>query len=100
MRSSLATYDRELGMGSVNRGRYSNPEFDRRLRAAMAEMDEERREKGLQDAMRFVMQDTPVAPILLFSNVWALRRGLEHAARADEATRPQDVRPARGVANR
>lgn len=100
MRSTLASFDRERGMGSVNRGRYSNPEFDRRLQAATAEMDDERREKALQDAMRFVMQDHPIAPILLFSNVWALRRGLEHAARADEATRPQDVRPARGVATR
>ena len=87
-------------MGSVNRGRYSNPEFDRRLQAAMAEMDDERREKALQDAMRFVMEDHPIAPILLFTNVWALRQGLEHAARADELTRPHDVRPARGTASR
>jgi peptide/nickel transport system substrate-binding protein len=98
MRSALHTFDRERGMGSVNRGRYSNPGFDRRLQAAMAEMEDERREKALQDAMRFVMEDHPIAPMLLFTNVWGLCKGLEHAARADELTRPQDVRLAGAAA--
>lgn len=98
MRSTLATFDRERGLGSVNRGRYSNPEFDRRLQAASSEMEDERREKALQDAMRLVMEDHPIAPLLVFRNVWALRQGLELAARADELTRPQDVRPVRAAA--
>ncbi|WP_135467639.1 ABC transporter substrate-binding protein [Crenalkalicoccus roseus] len=92
LRSTLATFDRERGLGAVNRGRYSNPEFDRTLLAAMAEMDDERRERLLQDAMRIAIDDQAIVPLLLFRNVWAMRRGLEHAARADELTRPQDVR--------
>ena len=95
LRSTLATYDRAKGMGAVNCGRYSNPEFDAKLLAAMAEMDDGKREHMLQEATRFVMEDVPILPLLLFRNVWAMRRGLEHVARADELTRPQDVRPAR-----
>jgi peptide/nickel transport system substrate-binding protein len=94
MRSVLATYDRQRGLGAVNRGRYSNPEFDQRLLAAMREMDDERRERQLQDAMRFVMADEPITPLHMLKNVWAMRRGLTHAARADELTRAQDVHPA------
>jgi len=95
LRSTLATFDRSKGLGAVNRGRYSNPEFDAKLLAAMAEMDDEKRERMLQDATRFVMADQAILPLMLFKNVWAMRRGLEHTARADELTRPQDVRPAR-----
>src|SRR5690606_18757827 len=43
MRSVLATYDRALGMGSVNRGRYSNAEFDALLTRAMRELDSDKR---------------------------------------------------------
>ncbi len=95
MRSTLATFDRARGLGAVNRGRYSNPEYDAKLLAAMAEMDDEKRERMLQDALRFVMEDQPILPLMLYKNVWATKRGLTHAARADELTRPQDVRPVR-----
>jgi peptide/nickel transport system substrate-binding protein len=95
LRSTLATFDRDKGLGAVNRGRYSNPEFDAKLLDAMAEMDDEKRERKLQEATHTVMADAAILPLMLYNNVWAMRRGLEHAARADELTRPQDVRPAR-----
>lgn len=95
LRSTLATFDRSKGLGAVNRGRYSNPEFDARLLDAMAEMDDEKRERKLQEATHIAMADEAILPLMMFNNVWAMRRGLEHAARADELTRPQDVRPAR-----
>jgi peptide/nickel transport system substrate-binding protein len=92
MRSTLMTFNRERGTGAVNRGRYSNPEFDARMLAAMREMDDEKREQLLQEAMRFVMRDHPIAPMLLFRNIWAMRSGIAHTPRADELTRPQDFR--------
>jgi peptide/nickel transport system substrate-binding protein len=92
MRSALMTFNRERGTGAVNRGRYSNPEFDAKMFAAMREMDDEKREQLLQEAMRFVMQDHPIAPMLLFRNIWAMRNGIAHTPRADELTRPQDFR--------
>lgn len=93
LRSTVATYDRELGLGSVNRARYSNPAFDQELIAAMRVLDDRRREQLLQEATRMVIGDVGIIPIHLQKNVWAMRQGLLHDARVDELTRAQDVRP-------
>lgn len=94
LRSVLATFDRARGMGSVNRGRYSNPAFDALLMAGMAEMDDAKRESLLQDAARLAIGDQAIIPIHVQRNVWAMRQGFTHTPRTDERTRPQDVRPA------
>ncbi len=93
LRSTVATYDRERGLGSVNRARYSNPLFDAQLLDAMTVLDDGRREALLQQATRTVVDDVGIIPIHLQKNVWAMRRGLAHDARVDELTRAQDVRP-------
>jgi peptide/nickel transport system substrate-binding protein len=41
------------------------------------------------------MEDVGIIPIHIQKNIWAMRRGLVHDARADELTRAQDIRPAR-----
>lgn len=94
LRSVLATWNRERGLGAVNRARYSNPAFDRGLAAAMQELDDGRREAMLRDVTRLAMDDVGMIPTHLQVNVWAMRRGFRHEARTDERTRPQDVRPA------
>jgi peptide/nickel transport system substrate-binding protein len=91
LRSTAATYDAATGMGSVNRGRYSNPAFDKELLTAMRTLDDDKREAMLQDATRLLIDDVGVIPIHLQKNVWAMRVGLLHDARVDELTRPQDV---------
>jgi peptide/nickel transport system substrate-binding protein len=93
MRSVLATYSREVGAGSVNRGRYANPQFDAILSQAMGELDSHKREGLLQDAMRLAMRDQAIIPMHVQRNVWAMRNGFNHTARTDERSRPQDVRP-------
>jgi peptide/nickel transport system substrate-binding protein len=93
LRSTVATYDQKLGLGSVNRARYSNPEFDQQLLAASRVLDDAKREAMLQQATRTVINDVGIIPIHLQKNVWAMRPGLVHAARVDELTRAQDVRP-------
>jgi peptide/nickel transport system substrate-binding protein len=67
---------------------------DRLLEASLTELDEEKREKLVLDAQRIAAEDVGVIPIHIQTNIWAMRRGLMHEARADEATRAQDVRPA------
>lgn len=94
LRSVLATYDRALGTGAVNRGRYSNPEFDTVLSRGSSELDDTKREALLQDAMRIAIRDQAIIPSHLQRNVWAMRQGFTHTPRTDERTRPQDVRPA------
>ncbi len=94
LRNLVATYDREKGWGASNRGRYSNPELDRMIEAALKEMDDAKREKLLQDAQRLAMEDVAIIPLHIQTNIWAMRRGLTHTPRADELTRAQDIRPA------
>jgi peptide/nickel transport system substrate-binding protein len=98
LRSTLATYDRAAGTGSVNRARYSNPAFDAALRAAVRELDDAKRERLLQEATRIAVEDVAVVITHLQKNIWAMRRGLAHGARMDERTRAQDVRPAAAAA--
>ena len=98
LRSTVATYDQKLGLGSVNRARYSNPAFDQQLLAASHELDDGKRERMLQEATRTVIDDVGIIPIHLQRNVWAMKPGLRHDARVDELTRAQDVRPEPGRA--
>lgn len=93
LRSVLATFDRERGMGAVNRSRYSNPQFDETLQTALRELDDEKRERLLQQAMQIAVDDAAVIVTHLQKNTWAMRRGLTHRARMDERSRAQDVRP-------
>ena len=94
LRSLLATFDRETGMGSSNRGRYSNPAFDAALRAALAEMDETARQEKLRAATRLAMEDQGIVPLLYQYSVWAARRPLAYTARADDQTWAIWARPA------
>ena len=94
LRNLIATWDRERGWGASNRGRYSNSEIDRMIEAALGELDDARREKILQDAQRMAFEDVAIIPLHIQTNIWAMRRGLQHTARNDELTRAQDVRPA------
>ena len=96
LRSVLASYDPPRGLGSVNRGRYSNPAFDSGLVAAMQELDNARRGQMMQAVTELAIgQDVAIVPLHMQKNVWGMRPGLHHDGRVDEATRAQDVRPAR-----
>ncbi len=82
----LATFDKEKGQGQGNRGRYSNPEFDRLYGEALVNVDDAKREKLLQDATRLAMEDVGVIPVFFFTNNWAMRKDLAIAPRADGYT--------------
>jgi peptide/nickel transport system substrate-binding protein len=94
LRSLLGTFDRDAGMGSSNRGRYTNPAFDAALRAALAEMDDGARQDKLRAATRLAMDDQGIVPLLYQYSVWAARRPLTYTARADDQTWAIWVRPA------
>lgn len=95
LRSLVATFDRDRGMGPSNRGRFSDPEMDRLLAEALRTPDDAAREKLLQGATRIAMDQVGIIPIHIQKNIWAMRRGMAHDARVDELTRAQDFRPAR-----
>ncbi len=94
LRNLVATVSREKGWGASNRGHYSNPGVDALIDRAMVELDDPRREGLLREATSMAMADVGIIPLHIQTNIWAMRRGLQHEARADELTRAQDIRPA------
>ncbi len=93
LRALAATPSREKGMGGTNRGRYSNPAMDAKLEEAMRTVDDKKREALLQEASRLVMADYGLLPLHFELSVWAMRRDLTYAGRADQATLAQFVKP-------
>lgn len=95
LRAQIATWNPERGLGTANRGRYSNPAVDALIDLGMTTMDDAAREKIVQQAMKLAMEDTPVIQLHLQKNIWALRKGLSYDARVDEATLAMGVREAK-----
>jgi peptide/nickel transport system substrate-binding protein len=93
LRSLLATYDRDKGMGVTNRGRYSNPELDKALAIALVTMDEKRREALIQQAAEIAMKDTALIPIHYEVSTWATAKGLRYTARTDQYTLASGLKP-------
>jgi peptide/nickel transport system substrate-binding protein len=93
LRALAATPSREKGMGGANRGRYSNPAMDARLEEAMRTVDDRKRAALLQQASGLVMADYGLLPLHFELSVWAMRRDLSYAGRADQATLAQFVKP-------
>ena len=71
----LASYDKEAGTGSLNRARYSNPQFDVILKQAASEFDEAKRNALLADATRVAMDDAGILPLYWQKLYWAARKG-------------------------
>jgi peptide/nickel transport system substrate-binding protein len=92
LRSLLATV--APGRGGSNRGRYSSAKMDSLLDQALATVDDEKREKLLQDATEVAMTEYGLIPLHYQVNLWAMRKGLSYVPRADEYTLAHFVRPA------
>lgn len=93
MRSLLATYDQAKGMGVTNRGRYSNPAFDKVLSDALVTMDEKKRESLIQQAAEIVMGDVGLIPLHYEVSTWATGKGMKYNARVDQYTLAMDLKP-------
>ncbi len=86
LRMLLATRDPARGMGGVNRGGYSNPEFDALVAEALGTLDDTARRSLLERASALAMADRAIVPIVTRTATWATKRGLAYQARADGAT--------------
>jgi peptide/nickel transport system substrate-binding protein len=91
----LASYDKDAGTGSLNRARYSNPEFDALLRQAASEFDAAKRNRLLADATRVAMNDAAILPIYWQKLYWAARKGFVIDPDRGETTSPRFVSVAR-----
>jgi peptide/nickel transport system substrate-binding protein len=86
LRALVATPNPERGMGGANRGRYSNAAMDAVLSEALRTVDDEKRRALLQQASRLAMDDNGILPLYFEVAVWAMRKGLTYAGRADQQT--------------
>ena len=94
LRSLLATYDASKGMGVTNRGRYSNPAFDKMVTEALVTMDEKKRESMIQQAAEVAMNDTALIPVHYEVSTWATAGNLRYTPRTDQYTLATGLRPA------
>ena len=91
--SVLHTYDKDRGLGANNRGRYSNPEFDRAIELAQATSDDKAREKLLQQSAMIAFRDVGIIPVHFQANDWATRKGWIYKASKEENTLAGNLTP-------
>ena len=78
------TYDKDAGYGRYNRGRYSNPEADRLIKAAAATVDQDERLKAMRQAQKIILeQDQAFIPLHFQVDLYARSTKLAWTPRAD-----------------
>ena len=95
LKALLATYNKEKGFGTANRGSYSNPRVDALLEEGLATVDDSKRETMLQRATEIAIGDTGIIPLHFQVNLWATRDGIVYVPRTDENTLAHKFRPAK-----
>jgi len=95
LRSLLATFNRDTGMGQANRGRYSNPELDKVLGEALKTVNSAKRAELLAQASEIGIRDVGVIPLHYEVSAWGLKKGLKYVARADQGTLAMEVTTAK-----
>ena len=93
LKALLATYDAPKGLGTTNRGRYSNAKMDAVLAQALATVDDRKREALLQQATTIAIEDLGIIPLYHQVNIWATRKGLAYTPRTDERTYAFQIAP-------
>jgi peptide/nickel transport system substrate-binding protein len=96
LRSLLATYDAAAGMGTANRGRFSDAGVDALLGTAIGTIDDTKRGFMLAAAAEKAVGDlTGLVPLHYEVSTWAMRKNLAYKARADQYTFAFEVMPAK-----
>jgi peptide/nickel transport system substrate-binding protein len=87
LETQIHSWNTQLGLGTANRGRFSNPEIDALIQRARNTMDNPTRERLQQEATRRALRDEhALLPLYFQVNTWAMRRGITYEARTDEMT--------------
>lgn len=90
----VGTVDKTTGMGTTNYGYYSNPKVDALIKAAMSELDDNKRSELLQQGSEAAMADFAVLPIHFEHSSWAMKDSIIYGGRLDQMTVVQDIKPA------
>jgi peptide/nickel transport system substrate-binding protein len=89
--SLVVTKNPELGLGTTNWSKYSNPEMDKVVLEASKTLDDDKRSAMLQDASKMVMEDYGILPLQFELSVWAMKKDIRYAGRVDQLTLAQDM---------
>jgi peptide/nickel transport system substrate-binding protein len=76
LRAVIHSFEAARGYGAANRTRYSNPEVDALIQAALSEPDLDRRRERLHAALEAAFEDVAIIPIYHPSWEFAARRGV------------------------
>jgi peptide/nickel transport system substrate-binding protein len=95
LRALVGTFDPAQGLGSANRGRYSNEGLDAMITTAMTTIDDTKRGLLLAAASEKAMAEQAIVPLHYEVSVWATRKNLNYIARADQYTLAHELRPAK-----
>ena len=99
LRSLLATFNRDKGLGAVNWGRYSNTKVDYLIEQALQQVNDENRSIMLQRATDLAMQDLGIMPIHFQFTMWATKKNVQYIPRTDEYTLAFQFRPVKNEAS-
>jgi peptide/nickel transport system substrate-binding protein len=92
LETQVHSWNTTLGLGTANRGRFSNAEVDALIQQARTTIDDERRRALTQQATRLALREhTALIPLYFQVNTWAMRRGFTYEARTDEMTLAQSA---------
>lgn len=87
LETQIHSWNPSLGLGTANRGRFSNAEVDGLIQRARTTINDEERRALTQQATRLALRDqTALIPLYFQVNTWAMRRGFTYEARTDEMT--------------
>ena len=85
LETQIATWNPAKGLGTANRGRFSDPAIDATIERARETMDDGQRAALTQDVTRRAIRDeTALIPLYFQVNTWAMRKGISYEPRTDE----------------
>ncbi len=88
------SFDAQAGLGTNNRGRFSDTAIDAMIREARTTVDDAKRRTLTQAATKAALAETALIPLYFQYNTWAMRKGLAYEPRTDEMTLATSVRAA------
>jgi peptide/nickel transport system substrate-binding protein len=94
LRGIAGTRDLPNGIGTSNRGRYSNPEMDALVNEASATLDDAKREAMLQEAMEMVVYDYGLLPLYSPKATWASKATVSYTPSVANITSALFAKPA------
>lgn len=93
LNSLVVTKQPELGLGTTNWSKYSNPEADKLVLEASKTMEDDKRAALLEKAADMIMEDYGILPLQFEMSVWAMKKDVRYDGRADQLTLAQDMKP-------